>query len=141
MARYLSDNTVFEACDHSWEDVEKAAHTFNEKWGFADGNGVVYNYGIWKPTKGKFRYIAGTRSKPRQPSDSRRPGPPRQPLFRAHKELVRLLQEVEKSLLEKDKLRQANEGVKAYWGQHQSFHSNDANQPRRHFSNIWADDG
>ena len=117
MAKYLSDSTVFEACDHSWEDVEKAAIEFNQKWGFATGDGVVYNYGIWKPTKNKFRYIAGTRSKPWQPSASRRPpGPPRQPLYHAHKELVRLLQQVEKTLLDKDKLRQANEGVKAFWG-------------------------
>ena len=117
MAKYLSNSTVFEACDHSWEDVERAAIEFNRKWGFPTGDGVVYNYGIWKPTKSKFRYIAGTRSKPRQPDDSRRPaGPPRQPLYYAHKELVRLLQQVENALREKDKLRQASEGVKALWG-------------------------
>jgi len=96
MAKYLSDNKVFEACDHSWEEVERAARVFNQKWGFADGEGVVYNYGIWKPTKKKFRFIAGTRSKPHDPSNSRRStGPPRQPLYGAHKELVRLLQQVE----------------------------------------------
>ena len=115
MAKYLSDSTVFETCDHSWEDVEQDAAVVNQKW--VNKDGVVYNYGIWKLTKQRFRYIAGTRSKPRQPSDSRRPsGPLRQPLYHAHKELVRLLQQVEKTLLEKDKLRQVNEGVKAFWG-------------------------
>ena len=46
MAKYLSNSTVFEACNHNWDDIERAAHGFNEKWGFADGDGVVYNYGI-----------------------------------------------------------------------------------------------
>jgi len=109
---------VFEACDHAWEDVEKAAIAFNLKWGFNDGDGVVYNYGIWKPTKKKFRFIADTRSKPLQPGQEarRRAGPPRQPLYDAHKTLVRLLQQVEKTLLEKDRLREVQEGIKAFWG-------------------------
>ena len=98
------------------QDDESVAREFNEKWGFEDGDGVVYNYGIWKPTKGKFRFIAGTRSKPRQPDSRRSISPPRQPLYFAHKELVKLLQHVEHSLKEKDTLRQIHEGVKAYWG-------------------------
>ena len=43
-------------------------------------------------------------------------GPLRLPLFRAHKALMRLLQHVEKAVKEKDKLRQREEGMRAFWG-------------------------
>ena len=77
MARYLSDSTVFAQCAHNnWEDVEQAAAQFNRQWGFRDGSGIVYNYGIWKPTKKRFSFIAGTRSKPLQPGQERNRGPP-----------------------------------------------------------------
>ena len=93
MARYLSYNKVFEECDTmAWEDVERQASAFNRNWCFRTVDGVGYNYGIWMPTKQKFRYIAGTRSKHAQSSKARIPGPPRQPLYEAHKTLVRLLQ-------------------------------------------------
>jgi hypothetical protein len=118
MAVYLADTCVFEPESGTWEQVEQAAVEFNMKWGFSTGRGVVYNYGVWKPKKNAFRYIAGTRSKPVEPAQQgRRPtGPPRQPLYDAHKTLVRLLQKVETTLKDKDKLRQADEGIKAYWG-------------------------
>ena len=81
MAKYLTDNKIFQVCRTSWDEVVKQAEIFNKKWGFATGAGIVYNYGIWKPKKGRFR------SKPRQPgeqqSTSRSVGPPRQPLYEA----------------------------------------------------------
>ena len=118
MAKYLTDNAVFEDTCLSWSDIHRTAAEFNEKWGFATGNGVVYNYGIWKPTKSKFRFIAGTRSQPPdiRKDSRRRPGPPRQPLYDAHKALVRVLQHVERVLKDKDVKRQADEGIKAFWG-------------------------
>jgi len=114
MVRYLSDHSAFEASHLSWNDVHREAVAFNEKWGFETGDGVVYSYGIWKPLKKRFRYIAGTRSEPAsqaQPapddSASRKPaGPPRQPWYQAHKMLCRLLQQVEKMLLDVDRERQ-----------------------------------
>ena len=66
MAKYLADNTVFEDKNISWANVVATAQDFNKKWGFPTGDGVVYNYGIWKPTKGRFRFIAGTRCIPRE---------------------------------------------------------------------------
>ena len=117
MAKYLAENAVFETCDLTWEDVVKQAKEFNDRGEFATGTGIVYNYGIWKPTKGKFRFIAGTRSGPKPSDASSRPaGPPRQPLYEAHKALVRILQHVEDALREKDKIRQSEEGIKAFWG-------------------------
>ena len=117
MAKYLSDNDVFEACDLTWEGVVEQAKGFNERYDFATGTGIVYNYGIWKPTKGRFRFIAGTRSGPKpRIAPSRPAGPPRQPLYEAHKALVRILQHVEDALKDKDKIRQSDEGIKAFWG-------------------------
>ena len=43
---------------------EKLSH-----FGFKAGTGVIYNYGIWKPMKQKFRIIAGTR-KVQNPRDN-----------------------------------------------------------------------
>ena len=122
MAKYLSDNAVFETSAKSWDEVRREAIAFNQKWGFKTGDGIVYNYGIWKPLKSRFRYIAGTRAEPPAPAQpdeprcAKSPGPPRQPLYDAHKTLCRLLQQVEKTLKEVDKDRQASEGIKAFWG-------------------------
>ena len=118
MAKYLLDNSVFQDTELSWTDVMQLAADFNSKWGFPTEKGIVYNYGIWKPKKQRFRFIAGTRAMARdEGGDSRRStGPPRQPLFKAHKALVGLLQQVEKALKEKDKLRQREEGIRAFWG-------------------------
>ena len=99
--------------------VEQVA-AFNLNLGFPTCAGVVYNYGIWKPKKQRFRFIAGTRSGdgailPHGANASLR-GPPRQPLFEAHKALVKMLQAVEKTLLEADLERQQSQGVRAFWG-------------------------
>ena len=61
MAKYLLDNSVFQDTELSWTDVMQIAADFNIKWGFPIEKGVVYNYGIWKPKKQRFRFIAGTR--------------------------------------------------------------------------------
>ena len=111
----------FENCPNlSWKNVVDFAHEFNVAKGFSTGAGIVYTYGIWKPLKGKFRFIAGTRSPSRDEAPGlelgKMSGPPRQPLFDAHKSLVKLLQIVEHTLKEKDQLRQQQEGIKAFWG-------------------------
>ena len=117
MAKYLNDNSVFEITNKSWEDVVEEARRFNAPTDFVTGTGIVYNYGIWKPTKGRFRFIAGTRSGPNPRNAPSKPaGPPRQPLYEAHKALVRILQLVEDALREKDKIRLSEEGIKAFWG-------------------------
>ena len=118
MAKYLLDNAVFQDTELSWTDVMQIAADFNSKWGFPTEKGIVYNYGIWKPKKQRFRFIAGTHAMARKEGgDPRRStGQPRQPLFKAHKALVGLLQQVEKALKEKDKLRQRKEGIRAFWG-------------------------
>ena len=121
MARYLMDSSVFESCaNFSWKDIVGMAQNFNVAKSFTTSSGIVYNYGIWKPTKGKFRFIAGTRAPSRDEcvgvEVERMLGPPRQPLFDAHKALVKILQHVELVLLEKDQLRQRQEGIRAFWG-------------------------
>ena len=120
MARYLVDSVVFEDCPQlSGPAVVEKAVQFNLTFGFPTGSGVVYNYGIWKPKKQKFRFIAGTRSPASSVETLNKvalSGPPRQPLYEAHKALVRILQFVEKVLKEKDMERQQKEGIRAYWG-------------------------
>ena len=68
----------------------------------------------------KFQFIAGTRSPSKEEGlglkTDRISGPPRQPLFDAHKALVKILQHVEQVLKEKDRLRQQREGIRAFWG-------------------------
>ena len=116
VAKYLLDSSIFQDTELSWTDVVQIAADFNIKWGFPTEKGVVYNYGIWKPKKQRFRFIAGTRAMAREEGGNprRSTGPPRQPLFRAHKALVRVLQHVEKALKEKEKLRQREEGIRAF---------------------------
>ena len=60
MARCLTDTEVFEGVPTSLASVceglkEKLSHS-----GFKADKGVIYNYGIRKPVKQKFRFIAGT---------------------------------------------------------------------------------
>ena len=66
MAEYLADQEVFERVDRPWEDIAKELATGLKRFGYELGDGVCYNYGIWKAKKGKFRNIAGLRrlSKP-----------------------------------------------------------------------------
>ena len=133
MATYLADTEVFEDVAGSWEDVVAGLRDINQRLHFPTGAGVVYNYGIWKPAKRKFRFIAGTR-KSRDSGHTRpdvRPAPvaaaaaekpekakepPRQPFYALNKALVQLLKHVESALKEKDELRQQREGLKAFWG-------------------------
>ena len=96
-------------------------NAFNKQWGFTTGKGIDYNYGVWKPVKKKFRFIAGTRSPPpsAQATDdatSRAKGPPRKPLYHLNKALVRLLKAVRQALIEKDEDRQLKESRKCWWG-------------------------
>jgi len=121
MARYLLDDAIFEACHMtSWADIVLRARTFNASFGFSTGEGIVYNYGIWKPKKQKFRFIAGTRSCSKDEQQDlgvvRPSGVPRQPLYDAHKALVCILQEVEKVLKEIDQQRMRVEGIRGFWG-------------------------
>jgi len=94
MAKYLTDTSIFENCHTlSWKNVADCAQEFNIAKGFSTGAGIIYNYGIWKPVKGKFRFIAGTRSPCRDEAPGlelgKMYGTPRQPLFDAHKSLVK----------------------------------------------------
>ena len=122
MATYLADTTVFEEVPEPYEEVIQRLATFNQKWHFPTGSGVVYNYGIWKPLKKKFRFIAGTRKgeaakqQEKEVKDDKPKEPPRQPLYHLNKTLVGLLKSIEEALKEKDERRQQEEGVKAFWG-------------------------
>jgi len=123
MARYLMNAKVFEDCPNlTWNEVVASAKEFNQPRGYVTGSGIVYNYGIWKSKKQNFRFIAGTRScSPGEkftliPHSGRALGPPRQPLYEAHKALVRMLQHIEIVLKQKDQIRQRQEGIHAFWG-------------------------
>ena len=62
MAEYLHNSTVFETPTEGPSEVLARLTAFNKKWNFATGTGIVYNYGVWKLVKQKFRFIAGCRS-------------------------------------------------------------------------------
>ena len=123
MATYLADSSVFEHVAEPWSSVVSRLTDINKRFDFPTGTGVVYNYGIWKPTKKKFRFIAGTRKNRDVGTDSSSPDdssitrePPRQPLYALNKALVSVLKHIEKALREKDEIRQLREGIKAFWG-------------------------
>jgi len=122
MSTYLTDGAVFEEVVESWDEVVEKLNVFKQAWEFPTGTGVVYNYGIWKPSKGKFRYISGTRKgavpqgSQQEQSEGSKKEPPRQPLYHLNKTLVMLLKQVESVLKEKDEIRQQTEGIKAFWG-------------------------
>ena len=86
--------------------------------GFVPGKGIPYNYGIWKAKKGKFRFIAGARADPSQPSANpgdQRGGPPRVPTYFMCKALVKVLDHVGSSLKVIDEKRQQETGLRCYW--------------------------
>ena len=132
MARYLSDNSVFEEVSLTWQQTLDLPAPLGPgikakllDFGYKCGDGVCYNYGIWKPKKLKFRFIAGTRAAVQHPFDGnssqnqppdRKRGPPRSPMYFLCKDLVRLLNVVIKSLKEADARNQAETGLRCFWG-------------------------
>ena len=119
MARYLTDTEVFEDVPTSWASVcdglkEKLSH-----FGFKAGKGVIYNYGIWKPVKQKFRFIAGTRKDQdvRDNEENQRSvrGPPRCPTYYLAKCMVGALKAVVSSLKQLDIHRQQTTGLRCFW--------------------------
>ena len=132
MARYLSDNSVFEEVSLTWQQTLDLPAPLGPgikakllDFGYKCGDGVYYNYGIWKPRKLKFRFIAGTRAAVQHPFDGsssqnqppdRKRGPPRSPMYFLCKDLVRLLNVVIKSLKEADARNQAETGLRCFWG-------------------------
>ena len=111
MAKYQLDDSVFQDTELSCTDVEHIVADFNTKWGFPTEKGVVY--GIWKPKKHHSASLLAWLVKREdihgvQLSHATTP--------RVHKALMRLLQHVEKALKEKDKLRQREEGIRAFLG-------------------------
>ena len=61
MAEYLADSSIFAEDTRQWPEIAELLRTGLEAAGFPMGKGLVYNYGIWKAKKGKFRFIAETR--------------------------------------------------------------------------------
>ena len=118
MALYLKDTEVFEEVLNPWEDVEAQVKTQVGAAGFKVGTGIPYNYGIWKPKKRKFRFIAGTRAGPRQEADDNgapAKGPPRAPTYYMCKSLVKVLDHVGNTLQALDERRQRETGLRCYW--------------------------
>ena len=118
MAQYLGDNQVFEGVQTPWPAIASQLEAQVDKFGFKPGKGIPYNYGIWKAKKGKFRYIAGTRSPPPAEADNEsqaRKGPPRSPTYFLCKALVKVLDHVGNSLQAADEQRQRDIGLKCYW--------------------------
>ena len=100
MAAYLYDR-VFEEVPRTMEEVSHELSQQLDVLGFVPGKGIPYNYGIWKAKKGKFRFIAGARADPLQPSANpgdQRGGPPRVPTYFMCKALVKVLDHVGSTL-------------------------------------------
>ena len=130
MAKYLADGSVFDDVSGSWEELISGTTglktTLQNVFGFRCGEGIVYNYGIWKPTKGKFRFIAGTRTSSASESGTSAPearmdcsgkkGPPRSPTYFMCKALVKMLNVAIHTLRELDETRHAETGLKCFWG-------------------------
>jgi hypothetical protein len=118
MAKYLSDNQVFEDVATPWPTIAAQLEAQVDKFGFKPGKGIPYNYGIWKAKKNKFRYIAGTRSPPPTEANNEsqaKKGPPRSPAYFLCKALVKVLDHVGSSLQAADEQRQRDIGLKCYW--------------------------
>ena len=122
MAVFLSSPGVFETCTESWETVSKSIKQFLSEVHFPVGNGLPYSYGMWKPIKGSYRFITGTRRQsgaieqpvnpPKKPA---RPGPPRAPLYFLAKHMVNVLKHVCKTLQDIDQVRISQGGPQCYW--------------------------
>jgi hypothetical protein len=126
MAVYLEDSSVFEAVHEDWDTISSKIKEKLNTFGFPMGPAIVYNYGIWKPKKGKFRYIAGSRKPdpPAEPDTPQRspanaspahPGPPRSPGYFLSKALVAALKHVMQSLRDNDDIRQRDTGLRCFW--------------------------
>ena len=84
--------------------------------GFRAGKELFYNYGIWKPKKQKFRFIAGTRPPPPPEGGGREAGRSAPgPTYFLCKELVSVLKVLIRSLKELDEIRQ-RPGLRCFWG-------------------------
>ena len=126
MAAHLQDTEIFQEDPRPWKDTAAELSQELKRLGFQAGTGILYNYGIWKPKKGKFRFIAGTRSHPPDEGQSqanqaggkvRQPKkePPRSPTYHLSKSLVKVLDQVGKTLQALDERRQRESGVRCYW--------------------------
>jgi hypothetical protein len=126
MAVYLEDSSVFEAVHEDWDTISSKIKEKLNTFGFPMGPAIVYNYRIWKPKKGKFRYIAGSRKPdpPAEPDTPQRspanaspahPGPPRSPGYFLSKALVAALKHVMQSLRDNDDIRQRDTGLRCFW--------------------------
>ena len=112
---FLTDSNGLQFFGLIWNEVMKQAKDLNDRGEFATG--IVHNNGIWKPSKGRFRFLAVTRSSPRpRDATSKSARPTRQPLYEAHVVFMRILQHIEKYkvLREKYKIRQSEERFKAF---------------------------
>ena len=107
MASHLQDTEIFQEEPRPWKDIAAEVSQELKRLGFQAGTGIPYNYGIWKPKKGKFRFIAGTRSTPpdveqvEPTQDGRRDSPlkkepPRSPTYHLSKSPVKVLDHVGK---------------------------------------------
>ena len=116
MAHYLADSAVFEELPTPWEEVMKGVKQFPKVKGFEFGEGLVYNYGIWKPKKQKYRFIAGTRSPEASGPDFKKPsGPPRGPTYHLCKALVSVLKVVIQSLKALYECQRQRTGLRCFW--------------------------
>jgi len=124
MAQYLADTGIFEEVVHPWDEVAAGIEDRVKAFGFKPGDGIPYNYGIWKPKKQRFRYIAGTRTRPRpdsaqegvaQADHTPPPGPPRSPAYHLCKALVTVLDHVANSLQTLNEQLERESGLRCYW--------------------------
>ena len=114
MSLYPLNQAVFENenVEQSSAQVMIQVHKQLADRGFPIGQGIVYNYGIWKPKKSTFCFIAGTMSLLASQVEgeganqiSCSSGPPRAPTYFLAKAMVSMLKVVIESLKEVDLLQ------------------------------------
>ena len=112
----IQDSSVYHLVTS--EDKETILHrhaVWNKKWNLEHHQRLPYMYGVYKPTKKNFRWIAGTAKERNEVRSPRKTGKPRASLYSAANLAVQLLKNIMETLRDISQQRMQNEGRQTCW--------------------------
>ena len=95
MAQHLTQAEVFEVQTRGWDEIWNEMRNEQAAMGYETGTEMPYHYGVWKPLKGDYRSITGTRANPNEGAaqdgrKQKRTGPPQAPTYDMGEEMVKM---------------------------------------------------
>jgi hypothetical protein len=112
----ISDTAVFEQVKETREEILKRHEAANKRWSCDHFNRLPYLYGVFKPTKRNFRWIAGTSKeadpRPKKPGEKEKP---RASVYAIARRAVGILRVVMDTLRMISSERHRVEGIRTCW--------------------------